>query len=346
MGINEYLKVPEIAERYKKVKRYFFLRESAYEVTSACQLRCDGCYYFQGDKYKAHDIRDPGKWRAFMEQEKARGITYVNLAGAEPSMVPDILAACYEVIPLGTVFTNGLKPIDPAIRYRVQISVWGDSTGDAKYRKYAGKREGLFCLPVQLTNFRNDDRVIFVYTFNAENTNQVDEVVRMVSAEGHKLTFNVFSAPVGYLSPLRMGDGLKRTREKIHEVMERYPKTVVYSYYNAKVHTEEKSLHQQFGCPYPRASRFTGGHVGIGKTFHNVRTDLTHRIETDCCVPDTDCADCRHYAAGSAIVTSRLQQHMGSEMDFRGWLDYVDTYLATWVLGYQRGENLYPRATA
>jgi hypothetical protein len=25
---------------------------------------------------------------------------------------------------------------------------------------------------------------------------------------------------------------------------------------------------------------------------------------------------------------------------FRSWLDYVDTYLAVWVMGYERGENL------
>src|SRR5258708_40333664 len=63
--------------------------------------------------------------------------------------------------------------------------------------------------------------------------------------------------------------------------------------------------------------------------------------ESDCCIPDTDCADCRHYAAGSAIVSSRLGMHLDSERQFRGWLDYGDTYLAVWILGYTRGENLY-----
>ena len=39
MGLVDYLQKPELAERYRKVRKYFFLKESAYDVTSACQLR-------------------------------------------------------------------------------------------------------------------------------------------------------------------------------------------------------------------------------------------------------------------------------------------------------------------
>src|SRR6266576_3305367 len=51
MSLSAFLQVPELQERYNKLKKYFFLRESAYDVTSTCQLRCDGCYYFEGDKH-------------------------------------------------------------------------------------------------------------------------------------------------------------------------------------------------------------------------------------------------------------------------------------------------------
>jgi hypothetical protein len=57
-------------------------------------------------------------------------------------------------------------------------------------------------------------------------------------------------------------------------------------------------------------------------------------------VPDTSCDDCRHYAAGSAVVTARMAQHVDSETSFRKWLDYVDTYLAIWVQGYKKGDSL------
>jgi hypothetical protein len=76
-------------------------------------------------------------------------------------------------------------------------------------------------------------------------------------------------------------------------------------------------------------------------TFRSHRSDFSHKTETDCCVPDMDCSDCRHYGSGSAIIPSRLSLHGDSEKKFRGWLDYVDTYLEVFVKGYRKGENLY-----
>jgi hypothetical protein len=342
MSLTSLLNVAALEERYRKVKKFFFLRESAYDVTSVCQLRCDGCYYFEGDKYKVKDNRDPEAWRELFRRERDRGITYVNLAGAEPSLVPQILLACHEIIPLGTIFTNGLKKIDPAVRYRLHLSVWGDGTGDPQYRKYAGGREGPYCLPIQLKNYKDDDRVIFVYTFNSENIDQADEVLRIVTGHGHKITFNIFSIPEGNQSQLKLQYQLEKIRDKMVDAIDQYSDAVVYSYYNAEVHTNMLSLRGRFGCPYPRAAAGNKKPFGISKTFRNHRADLSYS-ETSCCVPDTDCADCRHYASGSAIISSRLDLHIQSEREFRGWLDYVDTYLAIWMLGYSKGSNLYPR---
>jgi len=80
--------------------------------------------------------------------------------------------------------------------------------------------------------------------------------------------------------------------------------------------------------------------IGLGKSFRQYRTDLNWDRSVACCVPDTDCADCRHYAAGSAVVTARLYRHVNNPAAFKSWLDYVDTYLAVWVMGYEKGENL------
>jgi len=65
-------------------------------------------------------------------------------------------------------------------------------------------------------------------------------------------------------------------------------------------------------------------------------------ISAACSVPDTDCPDCRHYASGSAVVTARLHRHATAPEHFNAWLDYVDTYLAVWVVGYEKGANLQP----
>ena len=64
--------------------------------------------------------------------------------------------------------------------------------------------------------------------------------------------------------------------------------------------------------------------------------------EAGLCVPDTDCDDCRHYAAGSAVVTARMYRHASDPEHFAAWLDYVDTYLAVWVRHYEKDANLLP----
>jgi hypothetical protein len=343
MGFIDYLAVPELESRYAKIKKYFHLKESAYDVTSLCQLRCEGCYYFQGDKYKVTDSSDAGAWRSFMEGEQRRGINFVNLAGAEPALAPHVLEAIFGVIPTGTVFTNGLKRIDRDIRYRIHISVWGDPGHDPLYRRRLGGQAGPNCLQAQLDNYRDDDRAVFVYTFNRANIAQVDEVLNRVTDAGHAMTFNVFSPPVSLNTALTPGDELEQIYRKMLWAMDRFGDRVIYSAYNARVHTAAESLHSAFGCPYPRANARSSSPrtSGISRTFRSYRTDFSHQIETDCCVPDTDCAHCRHYAAGSAIVSSRLQDHVDCEASFRGWLDYVDTYLAVWVLGYRQGPRLY-----
>ena len=335
MGVTfkQILSDPVIDERWNKVKQYFFLRESTYDMTCRCNLKCDGCYYYIGDKQYAKDEMDTEKWRALLTAEKERGITFVVLAGAEPSLVPELCKVCYDVIPLGAIASNGLKPFPEDIGYRIHISVWGD---DEESREFRGRA----CLDQQLKSFSGDERAVFVYTFTRRNVDQVGSVVERIAACGGKVHFNMFSPTGGYTGELTMDtEAFHRTREKMLEMLDRYPETVLYSSYNAEVHTDpERSLHARFKCPYPRCNPDT--RLGLGRSFRQYRSDLTWDRSVACCVPDTDCGDCRHYAAGSAIVTARMAQHVSSELEFKKWLDYVDTYLAVWVQGYEKGTNL------
>jgi hypothetical protein len=122
------------------------------------------------------------------------------------------------------------------------------------------------------------------------------------------------------------------------ELLARYPATVLFSTYNTVAHTHRLGLHDLFGCSYPRRNPSTD--LGLGRSFRQYRTDLSWDREAACCVPDTDCPDCRHYAAGSAVVTARLFRHAVDPDTFTSWLDYVDTYLAVWVVDYAKGTHL------
>ena len=330
---SELLARPEVRERWEKVRKYFFLRESTYDMSNRCNLRCDGCYYYEGEKQFVVENGDARAWRKLMKDEAARGITYVVLAGAEPSLVPELLDVCYREMPLGSIATNGFKKIPESVGYKIHISAWGNDETSLRVRKAKN------LLKKQIENYKNDPRAVFVYTFTRENIDEVYQVARDLAYENCKLTFNVFSSPVGYNGSLRHTDeSLQHTRLAMIDLVNLYPQNVLFSVYNAVAHTHKYGLHDLYSCSYPRKNRSQD--IGLGRSFRQYRTDLSWDRSVACCVPDTDCADCRHYAAGSAVVTARLYRHVNNLATFQSWLDYVDTYLAVWVMGYEKGTNL------
>ncbi len=327
------LREPNIRTRWEKVRRFFFLRESTYDMSNRCNLNCDGCYYHEGSQRHAKENLNPQDWRQLMRAEKERGVTFVVLAGAEPALVPDLLQVCYEEMPLGCIATNGIKRIPASVGYRIHISVWGNDQTSAKTRGVEN------ILRRQLDNYQGDDRAVFVFSFTRHNIDEAPDVVETLARHGCKVTFNVFSSPLNYDGALRhTEESLIKTRQCMLRLLKQYPETVLFSAYNSVVHTFPKGLHDTFSCSYPRMNSSTA--IGLGRSFRQYRTDLTWDRTVSCCVPGTDCLDCRHYASGSAVVTARLYRHAEDRAHFTSWLDYVDTYLAVWVTGYQKGNNL------
>jgi len=330
---SEILAEHEVCQRWEKVRKYFFLRESTYDMTNRCNIRCDGCYYYEGEKQFAQGNEEPEAWRKLMKGEKARGITYVVLAGAEPSMVPRLLDVCYEEMPLGCIATNGFKPIPTSVGYKIHISVWGNDETSLRVRRAKN------LLSIQIDNYQGVPRAVFVYTFTRDNIDEVYEVIDIIAAHDCKITFNVFSSPVGYTGSLRHNENsLERTRKVMLDILSQYPENVLFSPYSVVAHTHQYGLHALYGCSYPRMNPSTD--IGLGRSFRQYRADLSWDRDVACCVPDTDCEECRHYAAGSAVVTARLYRHVTDPDTFKSWLDYVDTYLAVWVMGYEKGGNL------
>jgi len=330
---SDILSDPMIRKRWEKVRKYFFLRESTYDMTNRCNIKCDGCYYYEGDKQFVSENNCPDDWRKLMQAEKSRGITYVVLAGAEPSLVTDLCEVCYQEMPLGAIATNGLKFIPASINYRIHISVWGNDETSMAIRNARNM------LVRQIENYKGDPRAVFVYTFTRDNIDQVREVAEILTTQGCRLTFNMFSAPVGYEGTLsHTSASLEHTRKTMIDLLSTYPDQVLFSCYNAVAHTHPNGLHDLYSCSYPRKNPSTD--IGLGRSFRQYRADLAWDRSAACCVPDTDCVECRHYAAGSAVVTARMFRHATDPDTFKSWLDYVDTYLAVWVMGYAKGDNL------
>ena len=101
----------------------------------------------------------------------------------------------------------------------------------------------------QIENYQGDPRAVFVYTFTHDNIDQAGEVAGILAEHGCKLTFNMFSAPVGYEGKLRHTvSSLKQTRKIMIELLEKYPASVLFSHYNAVAHTHQSGLHDLYSC--------------------------------------------------------------------------------------------------
>ena len=74
---REILALPEVGARFERVRQWFHLRESTYDITNRCNLRCEGCYYYEGEKQFTAETPDPAAWRRLMEAERARGIDLI-----------------------------------------------------------------------------------------------------------------------------------------------------------------------------------------------------------------------------------------------------------------------------
>src|SRR3984957_1207324 len=125
--IESYLAIaPELRPRFARAKEFrrILRRVSNFDLTSRCNLRCEGCFYFEGDDYKqAMEQESLAEWRAFFEEQARRGVTFASLAGAEPALEQDRLEIANRFIPRGAIFTNGTIRIRPSISYTIVISI-------------------------------------------------------------------------------------------------------------------------------------------------------------------------------------------------------------------------------
>jgi hypothetical protein len=253
-----------------------------------------------------------------------------TVAGDKGYDTRDFVAGCREI---------GVTPHVAQNTTHRRSAIDGRTTRHAGHVTSLRIRKAKHMLARQIENYQGDPRAVFVYTFTPHNITEAGEVAEELARQGCRLTFNIFSAPVGYTGALRhTPESLGQTRRAVLDLLARYPENVLYSPYNAVAHTHRLGLHDLFGCSYPRCNPSTN--IGLGRSFRQYRTDLNWDREAACCVPDTDCPDCRHYAAGSAVITARLFRHACDPDSFNSWLDYVDTYLAVWVMDYAKGINL------
>lgn len=283
----------------------FNFKSSTYEISNICNLSCEGCLYFSSYKdTKAKTSNDDKLWETFFKKEEERGIDYVYLAGAEPSLVPKKIEIAYRYIKRGVIVTNGLKPIDKKINYKIHISLWGDNINSSNYR---GQKNNILAL----SNYKNDERALAVMTINSKNISEIKNVVLMCQEYKVPLTFNYFSPTEKYLneedkSLMLSSNDLIKAHSEIGKVIDN--SIVIYDLdYN-------KWLIQKDGI-YNLDKNGIATNCGnrLNKSYNLF--NINREIDTGkCCVPNIVCEHCRTYV--TSLSTYLYREHS----NFEEWL--------------------------
>ena len=300
------------------------------DLTSRCNLFCEGCYYYEGDAQAMSDEEDIRKWRAFFAAEADRNTRFIYVGGAEAALHPERIMAAAEHIPHGIIAANGTIKIPTDIPYRIAVSVWGSPENTEKLRG-----GGTFWKA--LRNYSQDERAVFVFTINSKNIEEIRGVAKILQSEGAKLTFNMYSPTERYLHKIGSGaandraffrisdktdnlafssEDLKTCRKVVEALIKDFPETIVYpEAFNREVTHNGPifELDPVSGIAMDCAGRHNGTHKTILSTLKE--------SPNKCCVPNIDCSQCRLLAT---TLPSRLMpkdKAVQSVDSVRDWLN-------------------------
>ncbi len=334
--VNEYVKHDSALEAgYAEAKEIIknFRRPAFYELSTRCNLKCEGCYYFEGGETQRPNVSDIKTWERFFESEAKRGVSIGYFVGAEPALEQDRLLAAAPYFPYGNVGTNGTIALDPAIPYRIGVSIWaGEDETDQKLRGASVFRKAL-------KTFRGDPRAIMIFTVSGWTVNQVEAVAEMCADHDVDLTFNLYSPTQSFLEKLAAGaqhdndffrvsstgdsptldaESLQKVRKQLDRAIEKYPKTVLYNRkYNEWICGEGSrySLDPETGIALDCHARIQG-------PLRYYTADL-QPARIKCCTSSMDCSQCRVYSAGWSSRFVPRPEDVVTREALREWIEMM-----------------------
>jgi hypothetical protein len=315
---------PLAAELLAQLRAVPALRSIVMDITHKCNIRCTGCYFFDEkmDKFKKPDTEE--EFDAFVAAEKARGTTYMTVAGGEPALMLDRLRKLHQhfrVMP----FTNGLKKIPVAgfETMAIALSVWGGHETDKTLR--GGGRNDIFAKA--LKHYRDDARVTWYYTTTAGNAHEIEPVTEEIVANGNILMYSFYEDHKQLGGRFDHHASLLPVRAEIDRMIERHPGRILTTSYVNKVGTDNALFGQPWGydvCPtIDAANPKNAGRVANGNPYINHFRALYPDLKTArrCCIGEAhDCSSCFNVYSKMAWINVNLKQHLRSADDFFNWL--------------------------
>lgn len=321
-------------ERFHRVKALSRkVRASEYLLTNACNIRCEGCWFFEHDFDKGtKELKTVDEVRAFVRRERERGITYSIIIGGEPTLIPDRVAAFVEVMDYVTISTNGLRPLprEGFENVAVQISLFGGGKLDDKLRaiKPGGQRfTGLF--EQALRNYEGDPRACFVYAITEDGIDYIADTVRRIHENGNRVSFNFYSK-YDRDEPLRMQNAPRLLAEALR-VKEMYPETLLSHPYFIQAIITGESHWGSFG--YDVCPSFSVDHPDNAKRLANGNPYLPrfNAWAADCstvnfCCTSGHCEDCRDSQAVLSWLIVNFNRFRENGEHLKTWIEISESY--------------------
>jgi hypothetical protein len=330
----------EALSRYRRLRaRVGRVVPSNYDISDRCNLRCEGCLFFEGSDRLSHlDSAGPAQWDDFFAGEARRGVNFAYLAGAEPALELDRVRLARRHIPHGVIFTNGTRRIPDEIDYRIHVSIWGAPAANARLR-------GADNAAKAMRFYAGDPRAVFVYTISRGNIGDIYETARALHGNRCTMTFSYFSPTTSYLDKLAVAappsayfrvsnaqDNLilgpadfAAARIEIERALRDFPRSIRYSldYDDWIAGPAPYVIDETTGIATNCGNRLTPRH-------HHFAVDLT-RSAGKCCSPNIDCRSCRAYAQGYGSYLTRFAavRHDPERLDrwLAVWETWADLFL-------------------
>ena len=325
---------PDLAERFNRVvdigRR---VRSSEYHLTNACNLRCQGCWFFEFDfDSRTTEPTDIRVWRQFATEQAERGVTSALLIGGEPTLFLDRIETFVEAMEFVTISTNGLAGF-PTIGFEnvaVALTLFGGIGLDDKMRaiKPNGDRfAGLF--DRALLNFKNDPRATFIYAIDAESAGVMDETVRRIADNGNLVSFNYYSN-YGSDDPLRR-DCEERLLDAALRTADRYPETVLSHPYYIRALLTGRTEWGEFGydcCPSISVDNPVHEHrlANGNPVLPGFNTYAADTEEITFCCTSGHCETCRDSQAIHSWLLTNIRRFLRMEDGLRLWIELSESY--------------------
>ena len=351
--LETYLADPVLRRMHDDIRAKGPVRPIQVDLTHACNLRCQGCYFFSEglDTHRAPRPSEEAEFDAFIEHEKARRTNYVTILGGEPSLMLGRLKKVHDNF-WGICVTNGVRkiPVEGFENLAIACSVWGDHETDMQLR--GGGRQDVFAQG--LKNYRDDRRVVWYYTTAAGKPQEIESVVSQIVDNGNFVGFNFYGDIAALGGDVDHRRGFEDVRREVDRMIERYPDRMLYTPYIAEVITNGSLYGDRWG--FDVCASLSTDHPKNQERLRNGKPYLHHyrcynadlTTTRGCCRSDAyDCENCRDTWAHMVWIQVNLEKHLGSQAEFASWLttNYI-FYLTSHIVDFEPGVAFLPAMQA